>query len=517
MKNNKGITLIALIITIVIMAIIVGVTISSISGDGIFSKSKVAVEGYTEETAKENLEMVLKSIKMNKKRNSSYNNDTYLTEELQKEGFTVQGNIVIVDGYYFKIDRDGLEISENIGKIDGENIIEIKTADDLKKFRDNVNGGNTYEGKTIYLTADINLNNEEWNPIGKVTDKDGDKGNFFKGTFDGNGYYITGLKINNTEGYSVGLFGLVDGGTIKNLGIKNSTILGCGKVGAIAGSIKNGTIENCYTDGSVKVEATMWASVWGGGLGGILGDGSATIKNCHNGATVYRAEVAKTRNEDNNELNYSWNIGGIVGAVSGTIENSYNTGDVGKGEAGLRECYVGGIAGSFNPTSSDKGIEYCYNLGQVGGNHDVGGIVGIVSDIKKDTAIYTPKINHCYDVGKVTIIADAWYDCKQVGAIVGNYQKYENVNSESAKTTDICTDNIVTECYSLSNVACRPEDAGPENANKRNGCDGTTKDEAYMKNTNFIKDIGGTAYWKKLNGQEYPALKWQKEPAIKSK
>ena len=83
-----------------------------------------------------------------------------------------------------------------------ENAIYIDTAADLKAFRDSVNAG-TFAGGTVVLTADINLNNEAWTPIGTAEHP-------FEGTFDGQGHKITGLT-NKSDATSFGLFEKVKG------------------------------------------------------------------------------------------------------------------------------------------------------------------------------------------------------------------------------------------------------------------------------------------------------------------
>ena len=110
------------------------------------------------------------------------------------------------------------------------NVIEIGTAEEMWNFAKDVNNGNTYEGKTIKLTNNINLNCSEekpWYPIGSINKS------IFSGNFDGQGYTISNLYINNkTSKYSnnayyvnvvgTGLFGVVINGNIKNLNINNS-------------------------------------------------------------------------------------------------------------------------------------------------------------------------------------------------------------------------------------------------------------------------------------------------------
>ena len=79
----------------------------------------------------------------------------------------------------------------------------IQNAEQLKAFRNNVNAGNTFAGKTIKLTRDINLKNEEWTPIGTNEHP-------FSGSFDGQNHTVSNLKITNAGSYN-GLFGKVVG------------------------------------------------------------------------------------------------------------------------------------------------------------------------------------------------------------------------------------------------------------------------------------------------------------------
>ena len=87
--------------------------------------------------------------------------------------------------------------------------LEIGTPDEMRQFADRVNAGETFEGQTVILTANIDLGGEEnpWTPIGNKSAQ-------FKGTFDGGYHVISGLYVSGTT-YS-GLFGNVKGGTVKN-------------------------------------------------------------------------------------------------------------------------------------------------------------------------------------------------------------------------------------------------------------------------------------------------------------
>ncbi len=105
----------------------------------------------------------------------------------------------------------------------GENSYAISSAAALRYVAGQVNSGkNYYKGVTFTLANDINLNNEEWSPIGTET-------NCFMGNFDGNNKVIKNLTITNhantTEGYAyAGLFGVTEGSEAEHNYIKNFTI-----------------------------------------------------------------------------------------------------------------------------------------------------------------------------------------------------------------------------------------------------------------------------------------------------
>ena len=110
---------------------------------------------------------------------------------------------------------------------DSQADLTVSTAAQLRKFAEDVNGGNPYEGKTVALSADIDLDSVEWTPIGTSSKA-------FKGTFDGGYHIVSGLSI--TSGSEAGLFGLVSSGTIKNLVVRGS-VEGSGSIAGIVGKL----------------------------------------------------------------------------------------------------------------------------------------------------------------------------------------------------------------------------------------------------------------------------------------
>lgn len=264
-------------------------------------------------------------------------------------------------------------------------VLEIGTYDQLVNFRNKVNAGASYSGMTVKLTADIDISERAWTPIGAAyRDKINADAKVFQGTFDGQKHKITGLtntgfKISSVfkgsnsttpAGYSeyvFGLFGSVYNATIKNIVMANVNIdLACDEkekvvgdsVGAIVGFAagdNNGvTIDNCKVlSGSI---------VGYDAVAGIIGrtySANTTINKCENAATVTAIRRAS----------------GILGfaslpkgATSVAITDCKNSGNVkqtgtpttdpaGKGQEGNYGYYmVAGLAIYQRTNSSDKVI-----------------------------------------------------------------------------------------------------------------------------------------------------------------
>ena len=212
----------------------------------------------------------------------------------------------------------------------------ISSADSLKALAEAVkadDGKGTYnmKGITFYLADDIELSGT-WEPISNVTYP----ADAFAGTFDGNGHTISGLSINNAA-VNQGLFGFVNGATIKELKVVGDVFSSKSYVGGIVGKMQSGTIDSCSFTGKVKSQADY--------AGGIVGglSGTCSILNCINRADVtakyaggilgYWKKSAKIENCYNTgEISGSYNSAGIVAQLSsGTIKNCFNTGKVNMG------------------------------------------------------------------------------------------------------------------------------------------------------------------------------------------
>ncbi len=274
--------------------------------------------------------------------------------------------------------------------------LEISSKEQLEAFRDSVNSGESYEGKTVKLMADINLNGTSWNPIGNETYS-------FDGTFDGQGYTISGMQITNPNYTYVGLFG--NSYKIKNLKITNSSISTNfttpiqQNVGIISGKIIS--MENCYTEGckitiqdiELPNETVNTVAFYIGGLAGNMSkggiyDNELYAKNCVNNTVI---DVNNIQNRLVNTY-----IGGIIGSGTGEITNCINNSEL---SIDTYANSIGGIIGVFQNGS----IKYCYNIGNItaigqGSNSTsgTGGISGVVNSNMDVT------ISNCYNKGNIS-------------------------------------------------------------------------------------------------------------------
>lgn len=244
------------------------------------------------------------------------------------------------------------------------NPFQIETAAQLAHFAKTVNEGEAYWHKYIVLTADIDLANKEWTPIGNHS-------NLFKGNFNGNNHTVTGMQIRG-ELDRVGLFGEckkfnVDS-AIKNITVKDSVICGNRFVGAIVGSAEEINIENCRSIGNtINGETDV-----GGICGKIGGYSVGKVSQCYNSSKV----TGQGR------------VGGIAG-MGGIAENCLNTGEITIIREGYRSA-CGGIFGIFGDATTSARVTACVNLGKVSGGESFGGIVG-----KTETSS-TGHISNCY-------------------------------------------------------------------------------------------------------------------------
>ena len=193
----------------------------------------------------------------------------------------------------------------------------ISNADELVYFAKTVNvDGETYAGKTVKLTADIDLAGKKWVPIGNLVDYPTVT---FSGTFDGQHHTISNMNVvDNTVNHAVaGFFGSTGGATIQDVIFKDAVVKSthyAGVVVAYEGANNSLTyVKNVVVDGAVITSSTeLINGAWDNGdkVGGIVGYAtSIAVDNC----TVKNSTITGYRD-----------LGGIGGCLDGTYHSSVN-------------------------------------------------------------------------------------------------------------------------------------------------------------------------------------------------
>lgn len=339
--------------------------------------------------------------------------------------FATEGNEVLTsDGW------DGVSVDTNWYN-DADTTFTISTAAQLAGLAQLVNGGNNFSGKTITIGADIDLNNQNWTPIGN-----GDKP--FNGTFDGANHAISNLKVNCYSDDYVGFFGKTKNATLKALNLKNVDVLGNGDVGALVGCGYTGTISDVHVSGTIKITACCY-------IGGIAGEGYASITNCSVIADEQSDSFIKS---DIRSSNHFTIIGGIRGySAEGNIKT---TDCIVKNIQISGQHAVGGILGNFHygNTVENCKVENC-QISATRAEYNWVGAIGGRTVNKSDKAI---TMKNCVSLSNTIINGSgetvSWLipprgysdknpaECDNIGVVVNgsNYQKenYENAIAAAA-------------------------------------------------------------------------------------
>ena len=300
-----------------------------------------------------------------------------------------------------------------------------------------VNTGVLDANKNLVSKSDLT----EWKPIGA-------RWSSYTGTFDGQGYTISGLYFNNPHSSYVGLFGCIGAnGKISNVGVLDSYFQFSTLGGGVCG-VNYGTVRDCRNTGSVRGF---------GSIGGVCGfnEKGGIIENSFNEGTV---SVSGTG--DNVQ-----NVGGVSGNNNGTIKSCYNTASV------SGQVSVGGVCG-FNSVGT---ITNCFNEGTVSGQNIVGGVCG------NGCGVTT---TNCFNKGTVR-------GQIHVGGVCG-YDYYY--------------DGALTNCYYLSDTA-----TGGINGKDVSGtAEGKSIEQIKSGEVAYLlaegKVLGEKAWGQQLGKDQYPVL-----------
>ena len=246
---------------------------------------------------------------------------------------------------------------------DAEGNVTITTTEGLAWLAVRVNGlhgheWDDYGGRTVTLTADIDLAGYRWNPIGNSF--------WFSGNFDGQGHSISNIYVNDAFSHK-GLFGRVRSESIMNVNL----------IGGFVGSIFS------QAEGEDRAFPSS-------AIGGLVGDAGCNITNCHSSVNVYGNRSVGSL------CGYAGGIisncsatgmvtgvqacGGLVGeAYEGEIRNSYASGNInvisGDIHASTAKC-IGGLVGEF----SFSYVNNCYSTGTINADRNniswIGNVIG---------------------------------------------------------------------------------------------------------------------------------------------
>jgi len=219
---------------------------------------------------------------------------------------------------------------------DANGVYWIENAEQLRTLSHMVNvQGEDFSGSTVKLKADIDLENKEWIPIGGNSQSDSTTKGPFRGTFDGCGHTISNLCITSGNWF-VGLFGLVNGAKIQNVGIESGMVIGAQKVAGLVGCAQATKIYNCYNKANISGSSIV------GGIVGMGNSSNVVIESCYNTGSVGAV----------------YTVAGIVGyfasgSKNASVANCYNTG-----------AQSSGIIGVVNAAATVT-MENCYTLDTV--------------------------------------------------------------------------------------------------------------------------------------------------------
>lgn len=268
----------------------------------------------------------------------------------------------------------------------------------LAQLASNVNAGvSNYSGKYFLQTTNLDLGNNEWVPIGIGA------GIYFAGQYDGGGFNINGLSITGWIGNNTGLFGCVQGATLKRINLAGAIKLENKEAqatvsravindgysypycGSVCGLAEQTVIEGCTFSGMIDNNSGYYT---GGICGGMT---RGTIKDCENRSNIN-----------------GYNTGGIVGSLEGASEitRCRNFGNI------TGRTYCGGIVGEGS-NSYNYEVEYsmtisrCENTGQIysaSGFATLGGIAGYLgSDNHYDVQIPFILVKECSNTASISV------------------------------------------------------------------------------------------------------------------
>ena len=273
---------------------------------------------------------------------------------------------------------------------DDEPDLKIKTLGELQAFAASVDNGNSYEGKTVVLTDNIDASGVTWNPIGETADSKS-----FRGTFDGQGHTVT-LDISSASRYN-GLF-CYNFGTIKNVkvaGTIKTTEKNAQYNGAVCAWNKSGgLVDSCIN------EAVCTYS--GGYSSGLVGYNNGTVSNCINRADVSVGIGMGGAITCGGTITNCLNVGSLSGkawnvSYSGTVTNSYYL-DTSSSSSATR------FYGTSKTETELKAPDFAETLGEAFAPDPNGGFPVLTWELAGDTPVVIPDCKVSVTIGGINSI-----------------------------------------------------------------------------------------------------------------
>ena len=324
-----------------------------------------------------------------------------------------------------KIDENGNEIEKQSVK----GYMWIDNVEQLQNMNTNLSGNYALHSNIDALNTNAS--------IGDTFIAIGDENKAFTGKLDGLmwqdadiTYGIFDLNVTGKDKNSnnVGLFGVTDGASIKNLLLSGGSSTGENNIGSIVGLAKNTTVENVVSSSNVTGKENV---------GGIVGN---AINNTNGGTYSGLVNAGNIKGETN--------VGGIVGSITGgKIINSKNMGHIeGLGNSSHN---IGGIVGLAKDKTSLQEVK---NYLTIVGGYNVGGIIGSGENIIIDQAEnngnitakgYTQEEYYYHAAGQNGLKHEKVH-VANVGGIIGNLKdgKVTNVLNEKGNIQSSLTDKL---------------------------------------------------------------------------
>ena len=302
----------------------------------------------------------------------------------------------------------------------------LHNAQEVQGLAQDVNYGNSYEGKYIALAGDIDMSSltQAYRSIGRTDERP------FKGHFDGRGHTISNLTISTGEEPNTGLFGYAgEGCSFKDVNLSGLNLESSGEYAGGLVAQSYGPVTNVHVSGTIAHHNSYGGGIAGGMYRSEVKDCSFSGKITGMGSTGGLVGITRGTHVHDSQVDASVNFGGYynqfyrgVGGLVGNTLDALQSGVL-LSKTVIEDCsmtgsitdqdgrgQIGGLVGDMNGGEMRR----CLNTAPISGqatdsrNGIVGGIVGMT---------YNARVMDCITTNE--IINNVSTKATQVGGIVG--------------------------------------------------------------------------------------------------